>query len=374
MVAGGGPPWPPPPPDGPGGRRRLRPWHWVVLGVVAALFAAALSTGGHTLWRTPAPSDTPAATDLLEALTPGTAQTRYGIDLPATDRPTVLRGWDFGVRVTGHGQLDGFDQDGTAYGPADGHRLYALALTGIDGERVGTRTHETTLKVRIGDRERSPRSAASLAEDERRVLLVSVPEAAETAELVLSEDDLSQTVSLTTGAPGTDNPPFLAREDVTSGPMLRTGTVRYRIASDTSSLTVRKTARYRLTSARLSYRHLYRPDEQAARDSAFLFLTGTMTRSGGKESGLPPEWLSLRLPDGTTRNARTHSDDTGYRWLAFEVPADFTDGTLVFGGKDRFPGTDNPMGITLTVESEEEERLAIVREPLPDPRHRADSV
>ncbi|GAB3644968.1 hypothetical protein [Streptomyces sparsus] len=372
---GGGPVTAPPPPDGTGARRRRRqrPWQQSVFGVVAALLTAAPDIGAFARCDAPARFGTPAAADLLHALSPGTAERRYGIDVPVARRATVMRGWDFGVKVTGHSEVDHFDRDGTVYGPADGHRLYTLALTGTDGERVGARSRNTTLRVRIGADERPLRDAGTLADGERLVLLVSVPEAAGTAQLVLGEPGLSQTVSLTTGAAGDGNPEVLGREHVTSGPMLRTGTLRYRLSSSATAVTLRRTARYRLTSARLSYRHLHRQDEHAARDSAFLFLTGSMTRTG-KVRGLPPQWMSLRLPDGAVRTAGAHSDHTGYRWLAFEVPADFTRGTLVFGGEDRFPGTDNPHGVTLTVETEKEEPLAIGRGLLTDAGHRDDDA
>lgn len=349
-------------------RGARRSWQWAVLGVVAGLLAAAFCACAYALWGTGTERDTPAAADLLYTLTPGAAEAQYGIEVPSADKPAVLKGWDFGIKVTGHGEIDGFDQDGTRYAPADSHRLYTLALTGIDGEQIGTRSRDTALKVRIGQAERPLQEAGSLVEGERRILLVSVPEAAETAELVLTEDDLTQTVSVITGAPDPSNPAVLAREDVTSGPMLRTGTLTYRVSSSATSLTLTKTAHYRLTSARLSYRHLVRQDEHAAQDSAFLFLTGTMKRTG-ETRGLPPEWISLRLPDGTTRTAKTYSDRTNYRWLAIEVPADFTHGTLVFSGADHFPGTDNPHDVTLTVETEREERLTMVRKPAPDAGH-----
>ncbi|MFC7984211.1 hypothetical protein [Streptomyces sp. NPDC057336] len=355
----------PPPGAGAPARKALRPWQWTVLGVVAGLLAAALGTATYALRDTTAKGDTPAGAGLLYALTPGAAEARYGIEPPSWDEPTVMKGWDFGVKITGHGEIERFVRDGTRYGPAAGHRLYTLALTGIDGEQIGSRSRGTTLTVRFGQGERPLKDADSLAEGERRVLLVSVPDSAVTADLVLAEDDLTQTVSLTTGAPDPSNPEVLAREDVTSGPMLRTGTLDYRVSSSAASLTLARTAHYRLTSARLSYRHLYRQDEHAAQDSAFLFLTGTMKRTS-KTRGLPPEWISLRLPDGTTRTAGTYSDHRNYRWLAIEVPGDFTHGTLVFSGSDRFPGTDNPQGVTLTVETEREERLTMVGEPAPD--------
>ncbi|GAB3476781.1 hypothetical protein FB471_5728 [Amycolatopsis cihanbeyliensis] len=309
----------------------------------------------------PAP---PAGADLLRLLEPGAAQ-RQGIAPPKAEEPVVMRGWGYGVEITGHGELDRFGRGEAVRAPAQGHRLLALAITGIEGESAdaeverlilekgGERqaTRDTSLRVRIGEDERALPGARSLSAGAERVLLVSVPRGAGTADLVLAERGLRQTVSLVTGEAGEDNPAVLGRADVSTD-----------LASLSGELTVRaragdrfadSTASYQLVSARLAYYRGYGARQHAAKDSAYLLLWGDMEVFDEGRS-LIPEWITMRLPDGSTREAKNLTDRDDYVWIAIEVPADFTHGTLVFKGALEF---DN--GMSVSVVREKEEKLSI---------------
>ncbi|MDT4936604.1 MAG: hypothetical protein QOG80_275, partial [Pseudonocardiales bacterium] len=70
----------------------------------------------------------------------------------------------------------------------------------------------------------------------------------------------------------------------------------------------------------------------------FMILTYTDPNQPGTNFGFDPELLTLRLPNGTTVQARNISTKSDRLLNVFEVPASFTTGTVIVSGSEQSNG------------------------------------
>jgi hypothetical protein len=174
--------------------------------------------------------------------------------------------------------------------------------------------------------------------DGASAIVVSVPEDAESADLVVTDAEVTQRLSLLDGTPGDGNLRVLARTNRfqavgAAHRVAATGRDAGGSASITGTITVEDVS--------LQWFLADDPSKRASRpDAALLVLHVTYAWSGVEpaHAGLTPQAFTLALPDGRVVEATNlAADPDSEAIVALEVPASFTTGTLHIGGVDRQP-------------------------------------
>ena len=166
--------------------------------------------------------------------------------------------------------------------------------------------------------------------------LVSVPEDAAAADLVVVDAGVEQRLSLLTGAPGAGNLQVLGRvnrlAELNAAQQLE-GTL-------SAPGRVSAPFPFTVTLARASLQWYGGPGGvkvPSAPDRALLVLDATLAVPDSPPSAVPVELLSLTLPDGQVLRAVDLNDDPAFVLPAFEVPADLTTAVVGFQGAATFP-------------------------------------
>jgi hypothetical protein len=262
------------------------------------------------------------------------------------------------VSLSGRAEVPELGRGRAARQPAEGETfvVVALAKRTVDAGGAVTNIEQTemeqrgtaTLSVQVGDEE--PRAieldtpsytplpldlddppqppAAEPGAPVERLVVLSVPEDTDQLDLVVSSPDLEQRLSLVTGEPGPDNVAVLARGNRTMTPVppaqpVTATQTEFGMSGGSSTQTVG------VQGASLQWSTGSGETRQTAGPGRAI-LTVVMDTSG-INYGLASE---LRLADGSVVQPMPASDEMLASMtpaVYFDVPADFTEGTLVFG-------------------------------------------
>jgi hypothetical protein len=250
-----------------------------------------------------------------------------GVQLEATPDNARIGSPTMSLDVSAIGEPDRYGRGDEARRPAEGEKFVAFEIASGPGEAGPIA--EFGIAVQVGEDDPIPLPEGGLGE-EPGVFAISVPEDTNDLTLVVTEGALVQKLSLTTGEPDPGNIAVWQRVN------------RSQVLAFSQPLTVRASKPgfvtedfpCTLVADQVSLVYFAGPGNTkvpSAPTSAFLDLT-TVLNCEGQPGQFNPVFWTLRLPDGTVLPAGDLNDDPTLIAIAFEVPADFTEGTLGFGG------------------------------------------
>jgi hypothetical protein len=288
----------------------------------------------------------PPRTVSLAAPQPPAADARALVvsDLGSITPPKQLDGaemisLDTGTRVIAAGVVARYGHGDDARSAPPGEQLIAFQLEDEPGE---SSDQPATAKLTLADASGSrPVPESSAASD---YVVVAEP-AGSSVNLVLKDGGYTQTLSLPGGRPGPANLTVLTRQnrfdDVT-----RKLDVPVTLSGGGNS--VGDTFHTAVDGARLEF---WLPNHTGTHPAhpgdAFLFVNVDYTDSNapGDSFGYDPQLLSLRLHSGQIVHARNVAPQADRILDVFEVPGDFTTGTLLI------TGSEVQDGVTVRVEA-----------------------
>jgi tetratricopeptide (TPR) repeat protein len=345
-------PPPPPPPrrpetsDGAAARRiSLRAWVGAVVAAVVLVGVVVIGlnlAGGddpEAKNANPEPSASGVPTPSASAAGPAPAAgdelvAAPGIAIAAPPATMAMGGKTAGVQVDGLADVETFGTGDEAHSAPEGGRLRAFHLSSWTCD-VDNCKDWSKLDLRVvvdGDSRRLPDTQGSY--------VVAIPAGAAEVDLVMKADDVRQSLSLLTGAPGPDNISVLARHDrfvEISESFRLTETTTIELDYGDGHARTSAVRDVDVESARLGYFVAGRRPGSA--DKAFLVFDATFTRPYGNAERHPVKAADMRfIVDGKTYEAIDIEDaevEVKNAAGAFEVPASVTGGTLVIGGRPR---------------------------------------
>ncbi|QNG36318.1 hypothetical protein F1C76_06710 [Geodermatophilaceae bacterium NBWT11] len=298
--------------------------------------------GDRELLSRPDGSSPPDGAGGLEVPEPQRAEPGYtaegpfdDVTLEAPSGPAVLAGPAARVTVTEVGETDRVGTGDDARRPAEGEvfRVFGYQLD----SGIGLSNTAPSLAYRVDGGDEVPVDSALVSPGASIEGLLSVPEGA-TLDLVVTDGDVVQTLSLVDGTPGPDNLQVLVRENTEAAPVPAQQIPG--VISAPGRVTTPFTFTVTVQSAELSY---YAGTNVTALpsgpDRAFLVLDTDLVADGLSGGEGPAEYFTLTLPDGTVVPSQDLVPDPSLVGTAFDVPADFTEGTLTFGGVFTYPDT-----------------------------------
>ncbi|HEX2902137.1 MAG TPA: hypothetical protein VHO01_01660 [Jatrophihabitans sp.] len=244
------------------------------------------------------------------------------------DNRSAMYGTDGGISLDSLMDIPYYGSGEDARSAAPGQRLIAFEFT-YDGGGVD-QLGKLDLGVSVDGA--SPRDIPQVTET-TNYKVISVPTSAKTVDLVLNSGGVRQTLSLIDGKRGHDNVQVLTRthyyQDLNASQNL---TMNLSQGGDTGSTAVKLT----LNAAYLDYfvkgtgGTYFSPNDPT---KAWLHIDLTYTADvdpGAKYGVLPSPLMELRDARGQIIQEKNYSTDGG-AFYAFQVPANFTGGTLLFG-------------------------------------------
>ncbi|MCO7221229.1 hypothetical protein [Klenkia sp. PcliD-1-E] len=255
------------------------------------------------------------------------------VELAAPDGPATLSGASARVTVTGLATADRVGAGDDARRPADGEVFRVFRYTVDRGEGYGDDAPLLSYAVDGGDE--VPVDPSLVTPGASIEGLVSAPADAG-VQLVVVDGENTQTLSLVDGTPGADNLQVTTRQNRDADPVPAQQIPG--VISAPGRVTTPFTFTVTIQSASLSWfagtNVTARP---AAPDRAFLVIDSDLVADTFSAGEGPPQYFSLTLPDGTVVPAQDIVDDPALVATAFDVPADFTTGTITFGGVFTYP-------------------------------------
>lgn len=278
------------------------------------------------------PKPPPAAKNSLVATSLGST--------PAPGKPAqaVMEGSSRKVTLVAAGEISRYGRGDDARSAPPGQKLLAFQLQYGFGA-LSTDTSGALVKLVVDGTARDIPQASGDQYD-----VAAVPSSS-TVAVQLTDHGVTQTLALPGGQPGPNNLLVLARTHRTA---LIGQTFDVPIRLTRGSQTVNATFHASASLASLDY---WPPANTAlhpsAPDKGFLTVrvNYTTTDEPGKTFGFDPGILTLKLASGAVLHARNIAPN-GKISNVFEVPADFTSGTVSISGSEQVSG-----GITLTVRS-----------------------
>jgi hypothetical protein len=270
----------------------------------------------------------------------------YLATLPASDVPAVtpryyprIVGPSADVSLDSSGFVDrvGLGADEQVAPP--GHRLFAFGLN-LSGGPVFTAGYANTdVRVSVDNATQRRLPLAGVIEIDTQMFAMSVPSAAHTIDLVLTDRGLVQHLSLITGRPGPDAVAVLARKNTQVSLDDRTIDLVVAYTDNQTSQSVTTTAHLAARQADLLYVVSTSTITPSRRDHAFLHLEMCYTdpSAGTGCYGFRGPDLTLTPRGGAPIVGRDLSDGQ-HAMAVFEVPATFTDGTVRIHGSEPVPG------------------------------------
>jgi hypothetical protein len=266
---------------------------------------------------------------------PGLLEVRDLSDLELEEPGPEARIGSYGgsYNLVGKGEPERIGRGDEARRPAEGERFVAVQLDSDVGEVIAASAPEAA--IQIGDDTPVPLPADSDTGSGSRGLIISVPEDVDAVDLVVTDKEIEQRLSLLTGEPAADNIAVLRRSnrdqalDASANMAFHASAPGF-VPGDFSVAVTVRTVRLLWFFGADGER---RPD---GRDRAWLVPETSFAWSAGldaeSEVSLDPEFFTLTLPDGTIVEA-TNLAEPGKVQIVFDVPADFTEGTLTIGGQ-----------------------------------------
>lgn len=293
------------------------------------------------LLRRPDGGSPPEDSAGLQVPPPARAQPGYtavgpfaGVEYTAPEGPSRLSGPAAAFTVTGLAAPERIGSGDDARRPAEGQRFVAVTYTIAGGE--GLSAIPPTAAYQVAGAQPVPVEPALIAPGTTVEAVVSVPEDAASADLVVVDGGLVQRLSLLTGAPAEGNVQVLARINRRADVDVTQQLVATLSAPD------RVPARFPVTVALDSASLQWFAGPGGGRTPsdpgrALLVLDVGMALPGSRYSAVPLAYLSLTLPDGTILRPVDLDDDPAFVLAAFEVPAGLTTAVVGFRGAATFP-------------------------------------
>jgi len=257
-----------------------------------------------------------------------------GVEYAVPEGPSRLSGPAAAFTVTGLATPDRIGSGDDARRPAEGQRFVAVTYTIAGGEGVSATPPTATYQVAGADP--VPVEPAQIAPGTTVEAVVSVPEDAGNADLVVVDGGLEQRLSLLTGAPAEDNVQVLARANRRADVDVTQQLVATLSAPDRVSAPFPVTVG--LNSATLQW---FAGPGAATTPSdpgrAFFVVDIGMALPDSPYGAVPLDYLYLTLPDGTVLRPLDLDDDPARVLPAFDVPADLTSAVVGFAGAATFP-------------------------------------
>ncbi len=254
-----------------------------------------------------------------------------------------------GITITDIGKVSRFGSGDAARSAPDGQQLYAFKVAAAAGNSgtVTDLSSSTTISVDGGAGRPLPTEPAGQA------IVIAVPDATKTLDLVLTDGGIKQTFSLIDAKPGATNLQVLARANrsITVG-QTQTATYNYstKVVFTDKSAGQTQTAAIALAGATLVYRDDVNAVSASGVDKAFLIpdIVYTGSHDGGPY-GLDTSLLTFTPTNGAAITAKNISTDPSKIRNVFEVPANVTTGTITVGGSATETFSGGPGTYTLTV-------------------------
>ena len=278
------------------------------------------------------PDPPPAAEDALAAVDLGPSS----IGTPPDG--AVIGSLNASYDVTALATIDRYGAGDDARQAADGHQLIAFQVSKGLGELLPA-ARNPTVDVQIDDDE--PRSVTNIIGGDTPVV-VSAPEGAESVDLVVTDGTIEQRISLLDGTPGADNLKVLTRNNRS-----QVLNVVHQVRGTASDVFGSGPATGTITVESVHLDWFLREDPSkrpSGGDKAYLvpLLNYNWAEITPSDGGLTDQAFSLELYGGSTISAVNLSSQPDQVLVAFEVPADFTTGTIHIRGVDR-----QPSGVTV---------------------------
>jgi hypothetical protein len=272
---------------------------------------------------------------------------------PAGTKPitAIIGAYSGGITITDIGRINRYGTGDNAHSAPAGQRLYAFKLgpAAANDGTVKELTASTTIVVDGAPGRSVPGTTAQQA------VVIAVPSATKTLDVVLTDGGLTQTFSLLTGKPGAGNIVVLARShrgDAVNEPGSTTFTYSAKVVFADKSTGTTQSANIQLNGATLAYQDpAYKISTPSGVDKAYLIpdLTYTGSHDNGPY-GLNTSLLTFTPTGGTAIPAKNVSSDPTTLRNVFEVPAGVTTGTITIGGTatEMFAGTTTTYTLTVS--------------------------
>ena len=257
------------------------------------------------------------------------------VELTAPEGPATLSGASARVTITGLAQADRVGTGDDARSPADGEVFRIVEYVVDRGE--GYASDAPTLSYVVDGGETVPVDSSVVTPGATVEALVSAPEDAD-VQLVVVDGADTQSLSMVDGTPGPDNLQVTTRVNRTADAIPAQQIPG--VISAPGRVTTPFTFTVTIQSATLSW---FAGTNVTARpsgpDRAWLVIDTDLVADTFSAGEGPSQYFSLTLPDGTVVAAQDIVDDPALVGTAFDVPADFTAGTITFGGVFTYPDT-----------------------------------
>jgi hypothetical protein len=244
-------------------------------------------------------------------------------DAPSSALMVSLRG---GVRLTKAGPIERFDTGDAARSAPPGQQLIAFSYTPVPGQVANISPGASQLGVSVNGG--APRRLPALKGTQ--VVVLAVPAKAR-VEFVLDADGVRQSLALPTGVPGTTNLAVLRRSSIDATLAVNQPiTIKFTRPGSVTNLAGTLT----VTHALLGYwtddgKHHASNGGRALLWMDFRFQAPQQTNETGIDAPL------LRLtPAGGQPIAAKDVDPTNRVFAVFDVPANFTKGTVTVSGTE----------------------------------------
>ena len=278
------------------------------------------------------PAPPPAPADFFT-----TAPDLAGQSIPAAPAAAVMGSRYGGVRLTHLGRLARYGHGDSARSAPTGQKLIAFQIAAAPSDSDSLAAFpDGTLTVGVaGHTHTVPRNTTPV--------LIAIPDSATTANLVLSDAGVTQTLSLLTGKPGAANLAVDRRTHHTVAGGAQQ-TIAFKESAPGASIT--RTAHVKLYASGLRYwvnltagdtRHASSPGTALLNVRLLYTFTGP-PKSPFTSSGplgpfaFDPKMLSLHLPDGRVIAARNYATNKDLVYIMFPVPASYTTGRVYVSG------------------------------------------
>ena len=270
--------------------------------------------------------DPPAADkDVLTSASLGSAAA------PATLSDARIVGKTTGFTLTAAGEVKRYGSGDDARSAPKGQKLVAFQLDYGAGDVSGSGAARAGLVVDGG----SPRTVPDTTGTDDWVI-AAVPTSG-SAVLQLADGGYRQSLSLPDGKPGSGNLAVLGRRHRTAV-ITKSASVPIHLSNGSGSADV--TFHARASFASLDFwipGHTDKHAKDANHAILSVRLNYTDTASPGQTFGFDPQLLQLRLPSGGVIRSRNVA--TGNKiYDVFDVPADFTKGTVQVSGTEKVSG------------------------------------
>lgn len=261
-----------------------------------------------------------------------------GIGLESTPSTARIGSPTMSIEVTGIGEPGRYGQGDDARRPAEGEKFVAFEIVSAPGE-LGP-VADFSVAVQAGDEDPIPLPDDADLEAGPTALAISVPEDTGDVSLVVTEGGLVQRLSLTTGEPDPGNIAVWQRANRTQDLAVSQAlTIR---ASQPGFVTEDLPSTLTVTGVQLLYFAGPGARAPSAPNQAFLVLNAEFTIDGQAGIQLDPPYWTLTQTDGTVLPAVNLAVEPDRILIGFEVPANFTEGTMSVGGV-----ATSPSGLTL---------------------------